>query len=114
MLNLSTEKLRELIESVLTKHQWTQTKLAHELGVGPERVSRWKKGGGIHHGHHQELVRLLGDEKVEPITSPAPTQKLTIPFSVTIPRSSITVTTDKNGDINIAGLLVAELNRKEE
>lgn len=112
MVKLPTENLTALIESVLAKHQWTQTRLSQELNLTPEAISRWKSGTKIHRGHYEELLRLNKDNIPMPTEIPKPTS-IEIPFSVTIPRSSITISTDKNGDINIKGLLVAALNNKE-
>lgn len=111
MLNLSTVELNKLIDVVLAKRQWTQSRLAQELNTGPETISRWRAGSGIHRGHHDELLRLSKDDEATIIESVR--QQLKIPFHVVIPRSSINVTLDKNGDFDIQGVMLAMLDKKE-
>lgn len=110
-MKLPTTELKALIESVLAKRNWTQDRLSQELNIGPEMVSRWKTGTRIHKGHYDELIRLNTDQ--EPQSVDVANAPLKIPFSVTIPKGSIRVTTDKNGDINITGIMLAMLDKKE-
>lgn len=105
----SREEIIALLERVLAKYSWTQGRLAKELNVGPHTISRWRKGSGMHRIHYEELLRLDADTKIEKINSP-----LQIPFSVTIPRASLRVVMDEDGNINIRGMLLAILDHREE
>lgn len=110
MLKISTVVITTLIDSILAKRQWTQTRLAQEMNIGPETISRWKSGTGIHKGHYDELLRLERDEEIvaaRQINSP-----LEIPFSVTIPRDRLKVSVDGNGDINVSGVMLALINKE--
>lgn len=119
MLKLQSTELSNLILQVLVKRNWTQAQLSQELNkadpdksVGSHTVSRWKKDGKIYRAHYDALLRLDKDEEVTP--TQAIQKPMTIPFSVTIPRESLQIVLDKNGDINIRGLLVAAIEQKEK
>lgn len=111
MTKLPSEELAKLIDIVLAKHAWTQDRLAKEIGengVGAHTISRWRKSGGIHKVHYEELLRLANDE-----AAPAPAGIVSaIPFSLTIPRESLKITVDKDGNFNIQGLIT--LDQKEK
>ncbi len=111
MLKIPSVELKRLIESIIAKHQWTQSRLAKELNLGPETITRWKSGAGIHKGHYDELLKLNKDLE---ILAPEPSDAKLIPFYLTIPRNTMKITLDKNGDISIQGHLVAMLVNKNK
>lgn len=110
MLKLPSRELSNLIDQVLAKRKWTQERLAKEMDVRPEALSRWRAGKGIHKRHHAELLRLASDEEIRELL-PAP-QKLSIPFHVTIPRKYLKIGLDQEGNITIDGLLMAALDKE--
>lgn len=112
MLKLPSEELAKLIAGVCAKRNWTQDKLGQELHVGGHTISRWKATGRIHDVHHRELLRLEKDEDIAPVQ--AITHPIRIPFSVTIPRDSLRIAMDKNGNIEISGELVGQLNKEAD
>lgn len=112
MVKLPSEDIAPLLKTVLTKRKWTKKHLAKHLGIQPNAISRWLAGRGIHKTHRDDLLRLSredGELPAEPINFPA-----MIPFSVTIPRNSLVVSLDKNGDINVRGLLLATLIKEDK
>jgi len=113
MLKIPSRDLEKLIDAALAKHQWTQERLAEELDTSPETVSRWKAGSGIHKVHYEELKRLANEEVSETPVEPVG-QSVRIPFDVTIPRGTLKISMDPNGNIRIHGELVAKLGKKEE
>lgn len=110
MMKLPSENIEELIDSVLAKRSWTSARLAKEMGIGAHTISRWRSGGGIHKVHYDELLRLTKDEA--PPTPAAAGGMSAIPFSLTIPRESLKITVDKDGNFNIQGLIT--LDQKEK
>lgn len=103
-----------LLDAVLAKHQLTQVILAKKLGVRQETISRWRGGEGLKKKHHDKLVEMLNagpqqETQIEKINPP-----MQIPFSVTIPRNSLRVQVDKDGNINIRGMLLAILDNRED
>lgn len=113
MLNLPTTDIASLLDRVLAKHSWTQDRLAKEMGIGAHAVSRWRGGNGIHKVHYDELQRLAKDEAAADISAEKLASSLHVPFEVTIPRSSLRISLDKNGDINIKGVIQALLNKED-
>lgn len=110
MLDFPSKDLIALIERVCVKRNWTQYRLGQELDIGGHTISRWKATGRIQSVHHRELLRLEKDEDIAPIQ--AITHPIRIPFSVTIPRDSLRIAMDKNGNIEISGELVGMVNKE--
>lgn len=111
MLKLPSRELETLIDKVLARHGWTATRLAKELNVKPYTISRWRANGGIYKGHYEELLRF---EKDELIAGPGTiNESVGIPFSVTIPRDSIKVSLDQNGDYRVSWVVLPMLNKEE-
>lgn len=105
---LPTTKLNKLIDDVLQKRNWTQNRLAQELNIGPETISRWRAGAGIHRGHHEELIRL-SEEEIDVVQI----KSRGIPFSLTIPSKSLKFSLDKNGNIQLDGIMLVANNRED-
>lgn len=112
LLKLPSTNIEPTVELICKKFRWTKSHLAKELGVGPHTISRWIAGGGIHKVHYDELQRLAADEPTSDTSIEKLSPPLRVPFKVKIPRSSLKITLDENGDINIEGVILALL--KEE
>lgn len=108
MAKIPSENVIRLIKSILLERNCTQAELAEELQVDASQVTRWLGGEGISGENYKKLVAAAPEQIVEPIRQP-----LKIPFSVTIPRDSITISTDTNGDIRISGVILAKIDGKE-
>lgn len=95
---------------VLQKHSITMEQLGKKCNRGRHTVARWCATGKIKKEHYDKLLEMDSAETpVEKINIPL----AGIPFSVTIPRSSLRFTLDKNGDINVQGLILPKLEREE-
>lgn len=115
MRKLPSEDVITLLDNVLTKRGWTQDRLAKELDIVSNTISRWRAGKGIHKIHYQALLKLLDKPAEVRETSVSKINpRASIPFSVTIPRSSLKISLDKNGDINIQGVILAMLNEEDK
>ncbi len=61
----------EKIKSARKKIGWTQVKLAEELGVSPEAVSKWERGAYLPDEYNEErLTDILGLYYMEDDGSP--------------------------------------------
>lgn len=110
MLSLPSEKVIALIDSVLAKHKWTQDRLSKELNVGPEKISRWRSGTKMHQWHFDELKRLESDIEILPKKPEIP--QIKIPFTFTISRESLRISTDKNGNFIVDGTAFGKINKE--
>lgn len=110
MLKLPSTELIALIEDVLTKHQWTQSRLAAELNIGPEAISRWRGGTGIHKGHYEELKNLLKDPEAKLQIAKSP--QISIPSTLTISRDTLKISMDKDGNFIVKGIMEGTLNKE--
>lgn len=112
-IKLPSEELKLIIDRILQKRAYSKQQLAKELDVDPAAISRWLAGSGIYKTHYDKLLEMVQEEPtITPIEKISPIAL--IPFSVTIPRESLRVTLDKNGDINIKGFLRAILDKETQ
>ena len=110
MDKLPSENVNRLIDIVLKKHQLRQEELALKMGVRPETVSRWRKSGvgGKNLKTLQAMAEDIKETQVEPVR-----RRSEIPFHVTIPRRSLKISVDENGDFDIRGIILALLDRED-
>lgn len=54
-----TPRLADRIRQARERHGWNQSELARALGVSPQTVQQWEKGGGVRQDRLEELARAL-------------------------------------------------------